>query len=197
MRQKFNHLTILALILSLGACIGDDVIFDTVEEQVRIMSNIDTLGFGETYQFEAIFLNNIGAEEETTIDWTSSDPSILSIDDTGLAQALESGSVSVYATVDLIEKVVRDTIDIVIGENTVIAEVTRSGQIQTTTFYDLEGTFLIEETDNGILITFEEDYFASDGLPGLFVYLTNNPSSANGAHEIGAVEVFKGAHTYE
>ena len=37
---------------------------------------------------------------------------------------------------------------------------------------------------------------ADDGLPGLYVYLSNNPNSVSGALEIGPVEVFEGAHDY-
>ncbi|MEM9549152.1 MAG: hypothetical protein AAGA77_24405, partial [Bacteroidota bacterium] len=33
-------------------------------------------------------------------------------------------------------------------------------------------------------------------LPGLYVYLTNNRNTTANALEIGAVEVFNGAHTY-
>ena len=33
-------------------------------------------------------------------------------------------------------------------------------------------------------------------LPGLYAYLTNNPSTVNNAFEIGRVETFSGAHSY-
>ncbi|MEM9885630.1 MAG: Ig-like domain-containing protein [Bacteroidota bacterium] len=197
MQRQLNLLTIAFFSLLLSACIGDDVIFDRVEEQVRIMNTIDTLGFGESYQFEATFLNNVGIEETATVEWSSSAPEIVSIDATGLATALATGKASIYAIVNLSAGVVSDTIDVVVGENTVVAEITRTGKVETTTFYDLEGTFIVEETDDGIRIAFEEDYVASEGLPGLYIYLTNNPSSVSGAHEIGKVEVFNGEHFYE
>ena len=43
---------------------------------------------------------------------------------------------------------------------------------------------------------FGDDYQASTSLPGLYVYLTNNPATANNAFEIGRVEIFNGAHSY-
>jgi len=40
------------------------------------------------------------------------------------------------------------------------------------------------------------NYEASTALPGLYVYLSNNPNSTSGSYEIGEVTVFNGAHSY-
>ena len=45
----------------------------------------------------------------------------------------------------------------------------------------------------GDLVT---DLDGATSLPGLYVYLTNNPSTVNNAYEIGRVETFNGAHSY-
>jgi hypothetical protein len=42
-----------------------------------------------------------------------------------------------------------------------------------------------------------DDYKASTSLPGLYIYLGNNPNSIADAYEIGAVTVFQGAHFYD
>ena len=50
----------------------------------------------------------------------------------------------------------------------------------------------------GILkLSFADNYNASTALPGLYIYLTNNPSTNVGAYEIGAVTDFDGAHSYD
>jgi hypothetical protein len=73
----------------------------------------------------------------------------------------------------------------------------RNGVIETTSFYTLTGTFEITETDTGIRIDIGEDYEASESLPGLYIYLGNNPNSIGNAVEIQGVQVFAGAHSYE
>ena len=86
------------------------------------------------------------------------------------------------------------------GASTTEIEVStvRSGVIQTTTFYDLEGDFELIQNDDGTLtLDIADNYRASSGLPGLYVYLTNNPRSISGAFEIGEVNVFSGAHSFE
>jgi len=54
----------------------------------------------------------------------------------------------------------------------------------------------LREEGGNLTLRFEDDYRASTALPGLYVYLTNNPNSTNSALEIGAVTTFSGAHTY-
>ena len=73
----------------------------------------------------------------------------------------------------------------------------QSGSIRTTSSYVLSGDFVIRDNGNGgITISFVDDYEASTALPGLYVYLTNNPNTTAGAKEVGKVRVFNGAHEY-
>lgn len=46
-------------------------------------------------------------------------------------------------------------------------------------------------------VSIKNNYRASTSLPGLYVYLSNNPNSINGAKEIGRVRIFNGAHNYQ
>ena len=71
-----------------------------------------------------------------------------------------------------------------------------SGTIATTSSYALKGSFVLEETEDGLTLSIAEDYVASTALPGLYIYLSNNPNTTSGAYEIGAVKVFKGSHSY-
>lgn len=192
---------ILFLTISLlSGCIGDDILFDTVEETVRITARVDTLGVDDTYTFSARFTNNIGSVEERTINWYSSDPSILSIDQSGLAMGITKGIATVTAEVILDDaSAVRDSASVVVdaetgSENNLDI---RAGKIRTTSSYVLEGDFSLRQEGDKLILSVGDNYKASDRLPGLYLYLTNNANSINNAFEVGKVTVFQGQHLYE
>lgn len=70
------------------------------------------------------------------------------------------------------------------------------GQIRTTSSYTLEGNFRYEHNGTHIVLSLDETYRASSSLPGLYLYLTNNPNSPEDGYEVGRVGVFSGAHSY-
>lgn len=70
------------------------------------------------------------------------------------------------------------------------------GQIHTTSGYALSGNFRYEHNGIQIILSLEDNYNASSSLPGLYLYLTNNPNSPEDGYEVGAVTVFSGAHSY-
>ena len=190
---------LLLLALLLQSCIGDDIVFDTVDPVLRIEASIDTLGVGEMHLFTARYLNNIGVEEERNdIAWSSSDESTLSITAGGEATALALGEVEVSAELNLSDgTTLLDQRTIVVGEETVEATTeARSGTIQTTTFYTLEGSFTLSDQGGSLLLEVADNYEASSSLPGLYLYLTNNPNSIANALEVSRVTVFNGAHSY-
>ena len=195
----FRSMNLLLLMcIMLNGCIGDDLILDTVPEMLRIINPLETLAVGDTYTFELLFTNNVGIEETRGASWASSDPLILTIDQTGTAQGLSKGRATVSAQVqisndaDLIIE-----LDITVDEETVASDDhTRRGVIQTTSFYVLEGDFTVTRSGEKLIIDIDENYKASSALPGLYLYLTNNPNTTQGALEVGAVEVFEGAHSY-
>jgi len=180
----------------LSACIGEDVIFDFVEESVRITNPVDTLGVGSTYQFEAMFTSQIGQTEQADFIWESLNPEKVSISASGLAEGLEMGNAKLVCSVNLPEKLIADTLELVVGDQTVSNNDARTGKLRTTSSYKLQGSFSMRAEGDDVILEFEADYEASTALPGLYVYLTNNPNSVNGAHEIGAVDIFNGAHEY-
>jgi hypothetical protein len=85
---------------------------------------------------------------------------------------------------------------VTVGETTVVGPMDRGGSIRTTSSYLLEGDFTITAPTGNLQIDIAENYRASTALPGLYLYLSNNPNSTAGALEIGRVEVFSGAHGY-
>jgi len=195
--KNFHFLFICFVLGILSSCIKDDFVDDFVDPILRINSTIDTLQLNSTFQFESTYLNNIGQEEIVFVQWQSNAPEIITIDESGLASAISEGDASITATYSTEGDTLTDTVDIVVGQNTVISNLSTSGTIQTTSSYELTGSFEYSETATGVILEVGEDYKASTALPGLYLYLSNNKSSISNALEIGKVEVFEGAHTYE
>ena len=197
MKQVIYLIAVVSILMT--GCIGDDIIFDTVEEEVRISNPIDSLKLGDLYTFEASFLNNVGQEEERFVLWASSDPTILTIDEDGVATGLSLGEATVTATVDIdgSDSVIDEVPVIVNEQSTVISMMERMGELRTTSSYALQGSFILRSEDDQLVLDLESDYIASSSLPGLYLYLTNNPNSVDGALEIGMVPIFSGAHSYE
>lgn len=199
MYTKHRFLFPILSCLLLSACIGDDVIFDTVEERLRLTQAVDTLAVGDSFRLTTLYTNNVGMEEERPLRWASSNTQVLAIDDTGLVTGIMPGSARITATLDR-----SDQPELSVEHSIVVADTTvqnsdssvRRGIIRTTSSYVLEGDFRITKEDTELVIDIAENYRASSSLPGLYIYLTNNPNSTQDALEIGAVEVFNGAHTY-
>lgn len=199
MKYIVHLLSIAIVAIIFTSCVGDDLIEDRVAEDLRITNAIDTIGFGTTYQFESRYLNNVGIEQDASIEWSSSNSDVVSITNNGLAEGLSSGNVTVTAEFQGVDGFLINEIDVVVGENTTeveVEEIIREGVIVTTSSYVLEGDFTVEEIDGNLVIEIADNYSASTALPGLFIYLSNNPNSIGGAHEVSAVETFNGAHSY-
>ncbi|MEL6141224.1 MAG: Ig-like domain-containing protein, partial [Bacteroidota bacterium] len=171
-----------------------------VQPELRILNGIDSLSIDSSYLLEYAYFNNVGAEEAIAPEWSSSNPAVASISPNGLITAHSFGPVEITAAYNDGMNPVMATTRLHTAENPVIIvdePETRVGTITTTSSYLLEGTFTItEREEGGILISVNEDYRASTALPGLYIYLTNNPSTTANAYEIGAVDVFNGAHEY-
>ena len=186
-------------VLFFNSCIGDDIIDDRVDPLLRVSNPIDSIELNSSYQLEIISFNNVGKEVPVELQWTSSDPSTIEVSNTGLVSAKQLGNAIITATGEALSgEVVKTDILIVVGNTTVISVIEeRTGTLTTTSSYALEGSFNLKEINDVLTLSFEDDYKASSALPGLFIYLTNNPNTTSGAFEIGAVTVFNGAHSYE
>jgi len=183
----------------ISSCIQDDFVDDFVEPVLRISTSIDTIEINTEFQFQSIYFNNIGREESVEVIWESDNPDIISIDQNGIAFANASGSANISVSYTSEDNLIQDEATVVVGENTVVNVQSVSGTIETTSFYTLEGDFEFTEepTINGVVISVADNYVASSSLPGLYIYLSNNKNSIADAREIGFVEVYEGAHTYE
>lgn len=197
MKNLFFFLLVFSIVF-FNSCIGDDIINDRVDPVIRITNPIDSIEVNSSYQLEASFFNNVGKEISLDMIWSSSDESTIEVSESGLLTAKQLGNsiITVQGDAPSGEMVQNDFL-IVVGNSTVIASTERAGALTTTSSYALEGDFTLAEEAGVLKLTFDDNYKASSALPGLFVYLTNNPNTTAGAYEIGAVSVFDGAHSYD
>jgi hypothetical protein len=198
MRIQLFYFGFVTVVL-LGGCIGDDLVFDTVDPVIRISNPIDTIAIDSQYQFNYTYFNNIGVEETiSSATWSSSFPDVIEVSQSGLARALAAGVSTIEVqTMDALGGIVRDMFDVAVGKRTVIQTMERHGELRTTSSYTLKGLFSMQEVDGSLKLCLDSTYQASSNLPGLYVYLTNNPNSIQNATEIGMVTIFNGAHEYD
>lgn len=194
--MKNISLFFIGFLLTFTSCVGDDFLEDFVGESLRITSTIDSIEINTTFQFEKMFLNNIGQQETADVNWSSSNTDILEINQNGLATAKQKGIATISVEFNTETEILKDELTVVVGETTVITQNRIEGRVETTTFYELEGDFVYQDDGDKILLEFGNDYVASNRLPGLYIYLSNNRNSVAGAFEIGKVTTFSGAHTY-
>ena len=202
MNRLIYFLSTLCLVLLTAACVQDDVLEDYVDPQLQITNPVDSLTVDSTHQLSYRYLDAIGRVTEVSPDWASDAPEVASVN-SGQLTAHAPGTARISATYT--DPLARNELptaafDVAVVAAPVVIETmdadTAKGTVATTTFYDLTGSFTMTEEDGGVRLTFAEDYVADDGLPGLYLYLTNNPNSITGAAQVGMVEVFMGQHEY-
>ncbi len=196
MKAKISIFILTIFTLLISSCIKDDFIDDSMEPIIRITNAIDTIAIDSNYQFEFLYLNNIGAEEMVNATWESSDEEAISISTDGLASASVLGSSMISVSYFDGNNTVTHSKEVHVGQSNVLTNTAKSGSIATTSSYALTGDFTVTQVDNDLLIEFESNYNASTSLPGLYLYLSNNTSTITDAYEVGAVTVFEGVHSY-
>lgn len=186
------------ILASLMGCIGEDILLDEVDPVIRLTNPITSLEVNTSYQFEYMFLDDVGMEvDPSSITWESTDESIMIINNSGVAQGVSNGTVTLNVRAELedLEADTSLTFDVT-GNATMAVEMSRTGTVATTSSYPLRGAFTLTQDGNNLVLQFGSDYVADTRLPGLYVYLTNNPNSPNGGIEIGKVMDFNGVHQY-
>jgi hypothetical protein len=188
-------------VLSLFSCVKTDLVNDRVDPKIFISNPLLSLENGKTHQFEVVYFNNVGKEiENPNVRWSSNNEAVLTITESGLATGVDFGPVSVSVNLVTEEETLTITNDDLFEVSTFTAHESGGieGTIATTSSYQLEGSFVFDTVDNGVLrLSLGDDYSASTSLPGLYIYLGNNPNSIADAYEIGAVTTFQGAHFYD
>ncbi|MDC1434255.1 hypothetical protein N8147_01745 [Flavobacteriaceae bacterium] len=280
-----NASLIIVCFLLLLSCVGEDLVNDYVDPDLRISNAILSIPEGVQYQFTARFFDESGTKvENPTLVWLVDPPTALSIAQDGTIQAIAAGEATVIVQTtglrgDIIEarttfsvtavtstdtststsetstmtadsetstlttdtetstmttetetstmttdtetstmttdtetstmttdtetstmttetETSTTTIDNNTGTGIVLAPEFYEGEIISTSSYILEGNFRYEHNGTQITLSLDENYRASTSLPGLYLYLGNNPNTVNGAIEIAKVTVFNGAHEY-
>jgi len=179
----------------LVSCIGTDILEEEIfPERVQITMAADTIKVGENFQFSALFFNSTGEVEETNFTWQSMDESIFSIDQMGLATALNPGRTHIIVQAASVS----DSIEVTAGEVTVISNTTpRSGMFVGLNNYDVEGDFTLElVSDSVVRLSFDSNFKTQNG-PGLYIYLTNNENSISGGLDLGQLKANSGEQFYE
>jgi hypothetical protein len=192
MKTLKNIALVLLLPSFFSGCIGTDILEDLMEERLVIESTISSLKVSETYQFKVRYFNNIGVEESISPTWESSDATIVSINDTGLATALKKGSVMIKASY----REIQTELTLITSDTTTSAPTERSTEVNTVSSYPLSGSVKLKVNGNGLILEFADNFNTTSALPGLYVYLSNNTNTISGALEVGAVTKFSGSQTY-
>jgi len=201
--KKVILIFILITSAIVSSCIGEDIRQDEISVELRILNPTESIAVSGSYKFNTSFFNSIGEiDNSNTVLWSSSNEAVATIDATGLLSALTAGTTTITAQIEDGTTIITETalpITVTLeSTETETPPANKSGTITTTSSYRLEGDFTITEIENtnNILISIADNYTATTSLPGLYIYLSNNPNSINGALELGAVTVFNGAHTY-
>ena len=89
---------LIAAALLLAACVETEIVDETIPERIDLTPATAAAKVGDTVQFQAFHYDSSGSlVTSPDFDWTSSDPTIASIDATGLATALKEGQVAIRA----------------------------------------------------------------------------------------------------
>lgn len=89
------------LLVMAAACGGSDPVSSTAVAAVQITTQLGTLRPGQTSQFTATAVNNLGnpINNAGAVTWASSVPDVASVNLQGLVTALSAGSTSITATI--------------------------------------------------------------------------------------------------
>jgi len=182
----------LISMLALSSCIGTDIKEELdVPEEVAISTAIDSLAIGDSFSFAADHFDDFGERTGESIIWSSSDESIISINDTGLATALSPGNVYVRAWVGS----TGDSVRVNAGQTTSVIAMARRGTLQGANNYRVVGSFSLTDQGDNLELTLSDDFSTSSG-PGLYVYLSNSSRRVTGGLEVGRLGRRSGAQTY-
>jgi hypothetical protein len=154
-------------ILPLFSCVKTDLVNDRVDPKIFISNPLLSLENGKTHPFEVNYFNYVGKEiENPNVSWSSSDSSVLTITDEGVASGVNLGIATVTATFTTPEEnlTIANSNSVTVSMSTVEDPVRFEGMIITTSNYELGGSFV--------------------------------PTSIADAYEIGPVTVFQGIHSY-
>jgi len=188
-----RNLKNISFFLFMVSCTGTDIVDDLVEPKIVVDNALESLAVGESYQFNVKYFNNLGIESTAVVQWSSSDPTVISIDDTGLASANLIGTVDITAQTD--NAITVFSLDA--SNQTVQVSGERMTELNTVSSYELSGTATLRKENGKLILSFSDNFNADTGLPGLFVYLSNSTNTINNALEVAPITKFTGAQSFD
>lgn len=190
--MRFKKFIPVLILLMFYGCIGTDIVEEVlVPASLSISRNADSIQLGNTFTFEADYFNEFGQMEAAEINWSSTDPAIISMDNAGAGTALSVGSSFIRAEyLSIVDSILVAVATVVDSELSI-----REGIFRGNRDYEVNGTFSMAETGNNLELSFDSNFTASNG-PGLFVYLSNSQENVIGGVEVGQLQRNSGAQTY-
>lgn len=189
-----NSWVVLVILLMQG-CIKDTFLDDRVDPSFSIVSYASSLKQADSFQFEARFLDEVGRPAIKQWSWSTKQDTVLLVSNAGVVEGLNYGEAQVYVEMDE-APFLKDSLLVTIGDTTILASSDRRGVLKSSSSYALRGDFILVQDGAELRLDLLETFYTSDAIPGLFVYLSNNPNSIDQAYEIGRVTQFAGAHSY-
>jgi len=138
--------------------------------KVEISATTNQIMVNETLQFTAV-VKNLKDEvipNPMNLQWSSSDPAVLSIDANGLATANGVGSADIQATVNNVSS---NTSNVLVSQAMTSA---RTGTFSGRNGYRVNGRVTMQaKSGGGLELSFSSTFSTQNG-PGLYIYLGNN-----------------------
>ena len=156
---------------------------------IVVTPNSASLVPGEMQQFTAQgFDGSSQPINNLTFVWSSSDENVVSISNTGLATANNSGSANIIASYDGVQSS---------NVRVDVAGTSKSGTFMgnPATSYNVSGTAELISSNGQLTLNFGSDFSSSNG-PGLYVYLSPVNSVTSNSVELGELISTTGAQSY-
>jgi len=158
---------------------------------VSVVPESGCIRVGETQQYLAAAFNlNNDRLVGKIFSWHGSDPSIATIDSTGLLTTIMPGTVGIIASTDGIDS--PPAFLRVLGENPTGMFMKKPG-----TSYTVRGTAVLETLENcNLELQFGSDFSSSNG-PGLHVFLSTTNGINSGSLDLGDLKMTSGDQSYQ
>ncbi len=172
-----------------GQGVSDDIAVIIEEDTTRIFSielafETDVIELGDSMLLEAAALTFTGREAAgQDLSWSSSDPEILSVSETGKLQALAVGQATITVTLEDDPEITASksfTVQNLFPMRTGTLVSGRGGTDGTVTLY-------VSRVDTLLRVRLNEDFFGAR-IPGPTLYMTNDQFSTAGGLRIQEIE---------
>ena len=134
------------------SCVETDYKNDRVDPEIFISNPLSTLEEGTDYQLETKYFNYVGKEiENPVVNWSTENPTILTVSETGLVTGISMGVAIITASLITKEEnlTITNTNKITVSMSTAVEPVKFDGTITSTSSYLLKGSYTLEPLDAG------------------------------------------------